>query len=231
MTNPETKLTSCSSCGYPEYAGHSPQCAQLKDTQSGWDTSDIGLRSLEEYVTYTGFPFKELKGKKVLDIGSSSTQRFADEAAKHKITVVSLSPDLRLKEYRKRLEEHKKNKPKRSRSYRRKWKELAIAAIAENLPFKDSSFDAEVGLMSITNYWNNMDQYKRGFAEIIRTLKPGGKAYLYPITKDFYFSEDFHKMLDSFRVHIIFESLETEADERTEKDLYVDKRLIIEKKI
>ena len=209
MTNPETKLTSCSSCGYPEYAGHSPQCAQ----------------------------FKELEGKKVLDIGSSSTQRFADEAAKHKVTVVSLSPDLRLKEYRKRIEEHKKNKPKVSRLWSKmqwdshKWKELAIAAVAEDLPFKDNSFDAEVGLMSITNYWQNLDQYKRGFAEIIRTLKPGGKAYLYPITKDFYFSEDFHKMLDSFRVHIIFESLETEADERTEKDLYVDKRLIIEKKI
>ena len=63
---------------------------------------------------------------------------------------------------------------------------------------------------------------------------------------EFYFSEDFHKMLDSFsgRVHIIFESLENEADERedlklifrrdytpTEEDLYVEKRLIIEKKI
>lgn len=258
----EQKATFCSSCGYPDYAGHGSQCVDvskapeksqfLKATEKpphGWDTSDIAERSLDIYVELTGFPMEELKGKKVLDIGSSSTQKFAHEAAKHNITVVSLSPDLRMENYRKILENYKNNKGKMDQLRRKtrghKWKKLAVAAVAEHLPFQDNSFDAEVGLMSITNYWLTIEHYKEGFTEIIRTLKPGGKAYLYPITSEFYFSEDFHKMLDSFSdsANIRIESLKNEAKERedlklnykddytpTEEDLYVEKRLIIEKK-
>lgn len=143
------------------------------------DKAVITNRSILEYEEKFKVKFAEMKGQTILDIGSGKGD-FFEKASKHGVKVVSINP------------EFKKGKDSVN------IKDLThpegdVGARAQEMPFADNSFDSEFALYSVP-YWlpDNHKQlkgifereYERCIDEIIRTLKPNGKAYIYPIDEE-----------------------------------------------
>ena len=128
-------------------------------------------RSFEEYTHELGVTEHEL-GSFVLDLGSGLGESFALGAQKRGIDVVSVNPKLSEEELRRKTE----SAVSLDTSYRRK----AIAALAQGLPFKDNCFDSVISLYAVPVYLLH-DEYEGVFREIIRVLKPGGRAFLHPV--------------------------------------------------
>ena len=128
---------------------------------------------LKDYQGELGIDVKEMEGKLVLDIGSGKNEKFSKEAAPIGIKVVSMSPHLKLKD------------AALTEEFLKDWQKRSLAGRAQEMPFKDSTFDYEVALFSVPYYLPyDQEEYKVFFKEVIRTLKPGGSAYLSPIFKN-----------------------------------------------
>jgi SAM-dependent methyltransferase len=161
--------------GVREVAGSSPATPtkmQVEETPF-WLGTTCYDRSFKEYRTLLNLPEKELKGKFVLDIGAGTTQKFAKQAAKKGIKVVTTNPELTNKFYRLAIDQREwwqLRKPERP---------LSVAALGQNLPFKNESFDAITSLIAVPHYLPDDNQViHQSFQEMLRVLKPGGKAYL-----------------------------------------------------
>lgn len=150
----------------------------------GWarETSDRQgrERDLEDYEGYLGFNREALKGKTVLDLGSGETEIFSRELKQNGIeaNVISFNPDYSIKRFRKTMEKIPD------------WQKKSVAAIGQELPFRDKIFDRVFGLYSVTVFsdphpqFGNPEAAKRWMSEIARVLKPGGEARLAPIAAD-----------------------------------------------
>jgi SAM-dependent methyltransferase len=116
--------------------------------------------NFDDYVYRLGLPLEELKGKRVLDIGASeSAAKFGRGAREHEIDAVELKTSI----------DSKSN-------------EKEVVGLGQNLPFKDESFDAVVALWSVPAYLPEFrSEWQQMFQESLRVLKPGGKAYYYPV--------------------------------------------------
>jgi len=137
------------------------------------ENSMITDRSLEEYCRYFNFTPEELKGKKILDIGSGKKETFSKEAAKYGAEVVSISPELRRWYKRKRLKGWLISDSE--------WQRRSIAARAQKLPFKDNYFDIITAVYSIPHYSPSHQDTYVSIQEMLRVLKKGGKVYIAPI--------------------------------------------------
>lgn len=132
-----------------------------------------GENGLKSYEDYLGFNGDDLNGKTVLDVGSGLTERFSREIKEAGINanVISLSPG---------------NSSERIRKIKKSsdWQEKSVGAIAQELPFKDESFDNVFGLYSITTIFSPKMSPKgaqKWISETARVLKPGGEARLAPV--------------------------------------------------
>ncbi|HUV42675.1 MAG TPA: class I SAM-dependent methyltransferase [Patescibacteria group bacterium] len=138
-----------------------------------WLGTTCSDRSFEEYRDLLGFSENEFKGKSILDIGAGTTQEFTKQAAKKGIKVTTINPELNNKFYRMAPDQRswwQLRKPKRP---------LSVAALGQNLPFKDESFDDITSLIAVPHYLPNDSQLiRQSFREMLRVLKPGEKAYL-----------------------------------------------------
>lgn len=119
-------------------------------------------RTFESYLKLLGITSSQL-GKRVLDIGSGDTQKFA-AGAPIGTEVVSLNPLLKDPKMRKKVKEATSS----------------VAAEVQHLPFKNSSFDTIVSVFAVPMYLERED-YRKSLQEIHRILKPGGKAVLFPV--------------------------------------------------
>ncbi len=119
--------------------------------------TDRGLGSYEDIF---GPLYKEVKDKVVLDLGSGPTQRFAREleAWYEPKMVVNIDPFAE--------EEHARH---------------VIKARAEKLPFPDESIDLIYSNNSIPQYLRTRESIIHSLREVIRVLKPDGKANLFPL--------------------------------------------------
>ncbi|OGK31134.1 hypothetical protein A3F29_01970 [Candidatus Roizmanbacteria bacterium RIFCSPHIGHO2_12_FULL_33_9] len=117
---------------------------------------------------------KEDLGHTVLDIGSSVEEKFAIKASKNGIQVYSVNPQLIDDDVR-----FERNKA-RKKLNRKKLKPESVAALSIALPFKDESFDTVVSLYALPT-WVPEEEWDKSFREVVRVLKPGGKAYLAPV--------------------------------------------------
>jgi len=139
-------------------------------------------RSLKEYLELLDLNIEELKGKKILDLGSGRLQRFPRELLQKiedKAEVVGLDITLKEEERRKEIKE--------AQPYLYNSDKLGlIAASFLQLPFQDNSFDLVLSLYGMPLYLTSEDEKKskenirRSVMEILRVLKPGGEARIFP---------------------------------------------------
>jgi ubiquinone/menaquinone biosynthesis C-methylase UbiE len=198
----ESTTDTCEYCGRPLGYGHEPQCAvlekrpkqELSESEQGYGTSKDLDRSLEEYVELTGIPIGELRGESVLDIGSGGKESFSKQAAEQDVKITSLNPALKDEAHRSLLKD--------PASDLNPWQKRSAAGLAQELPFADNTFKAEVGLYSLTNYWHfpeDYDRYNIALRDIVRTLSQNGKAYMYPLWPEDYNHPLFHKLQESLK--------------------------------
>lgn len=139
-------------------------------------------RSLKEYLELLDLNIEELKGKKILDLGSGKLQRFPRELLQKiedKAEVVGLDITLKEEERRKEIKE--------AQPYLYNSDKLGlIAASFLQLPFQDNSFDLVLSLYGMPLYLTSEDEKKskenirRSVMEILRVLKPEGEARIFP---------------------------------------------------
>lgn len=155
-----------------------------KNRKANINESPLTNRGFDETLTFIGIQSNNLEGK-VLDIGSAEAERFARDAKKYgyDIETFSVNPKMSSKEERD------------TRKYlidRRQQAEMfdynktlptplePIAALVQNLPFKDETFDTVISCFAMP-LWIPPSDFEQSFKEICRVLKPGKKAFLGPI--------------------------------------------------
>src|SRR3989344_2356216 len=134
---------------------------RLKQIGKKWGEKAQGTdhyqeRDFDTYQTVLGFTEEQLKGKNILNIGSSYKELFEREAKKKNIRVVSINPNLRDGLVDGRIVG-----------------DNPVAAYIQNLPFPDNTFDYEFSHLAVPEHLKSED-FNLAYGEIYRTLKPGG---------------------------------------------------------
>ena len=148
---------------------------QIKIRQDAEDESMQTDRDAEEYLLHFNLNPEDLKGKKILDLGSSTFENFADYANQQGAEVFSVNPRLRYKHYRTNLQTTERNHGK------------VIAARAQQIPFANESFDLVLSHWCIPNWMPKQngeiieEEAEIILQEICRVAKHGGKIIFYPI--------------------------------------------------
>ncbi|HEV7423812.1 MAG TPA: methyltransferase domain-containing protein, partial [Candidatus Paceibacterota bacterium] len=101
-----------------------------------------GGRDLSNYKEFLDFDEKDLEGKTVLDLGSGSQEKLTRnlQEAGIEAKVVSLNPDYSIPKYRRIINSQED------------WQRKSVASVAQDLPFRDNTFDFILGLESVTMY-------------------------------------------------------------------------------
>lgn len=151
-----------------------------------WKEYAPTARGVDEHVEDLGLNVNDLRGKKILDIGSGLNQ-LANELKGEGLDIVSLDPFYAL------------SRNERESVYERgyedgpeKLKELLdklessnpasqlVAGRSETLPFADESFDFIISHYGSPFYAENTEQIEFFFLELSRVLKRGGESRIYP---------------------------------------------------
>lgn len=127
----------------------------------------------EAYESWLGIDIKDL-GETVLDLGAGEGTSFAKRAREYGVRVVSVNPVFGDKQHRAKINSGGKD----SKSIEHK-----VAAVGDKLPFPDNSFDSVVSFWAVPYYLEKGDVYYT-LKEIVRVLKPGGKAILFPLASE-----------------------------------------------
>ena len=145
--------------------------------------SQVSDRSLEDYCNMFGFEPEDLAGKKILDVGSGRREKFSKQAAEYGAEVFSISPTLAEKQSRREAQSI-------YLIFRNpKWQRRSVAAQAQEIPFKDKSFDMVTALYSVPYYLErnaedddleSRDEYHQALKEMTRVLADGGRLFMAP---------------------------------------------------
>lgn len=134
-------------------------------------------RTLEANLRQLDITLDDL-GKTVLDIGSGRGERFAREAAKHGIRVFSLNPQLAdLLDRQKRKSYIEKDEWITYSDQKR-----TATGLAQSLPYADKTFDTVISAWAVP-FNLAPEDYSVSFKEIYRVLKPGGRAFMGPVSE------------------------------------------------
>jgi len=147
--------------------------------RSGTHDSDI-----EDYEWMLKIDPRTLEGQ-ILDLGSGCAEIFAREMAELGKDVVSLNPRLvypfdAQKAIRGEVVEQRSMFGDIVSYSELPWVGKSVAALAQELPFGDNSFDNVLAVASVPCYLPRQD-YEITVREIERVLRPGGTAYLGPV--------------------------------------------------
>jgi len=135
---------------------------------------EVSERGIEDYKEILEMPItREFLGEKVLDLGSGVTGRFAKEAAEQGIKIYSLTPAFNKPGIRKLLKSNEN---------------FPTAGLVQNLPYKSNVFDSVLSVWAVPAHLpSDKKDYIESFKEIVRVLKPGGRAFLAPILSTYDF--------------------------------------------
>ncbi len=142
-------------------------------------------RKVEDYITELNIPREELLNPNnlILDLGSGIDQDLSKSMKKpYRAKIVSLDPSLAISKTE--IETFKPSSLLRIIRGSHNWKpaKRSLAALGENLPFQDKTFNSVYCLYSVPFYLmsSNPILEKQTMQEIIRVLKPNGTARIYP---------------------------------------------------
>lgn len=181
--------------------------------------AQISDRTLGEYERVFGIDLAAMKDKLVLDIGSGLNEKFSKEASLQKgVKVVSMNPSPKNDTW--------------SAEFFQDWQGRSVVGRGQQMPYGDNMFDCEVALTSVPFYLPFVRQeYEVFFGEVIRTLKPSGKAYFFPVDKN-YHSIRSQKFIKRFVSKILDQFSDSTTYEFEPIDLDHKKyRLVITKKL
>lgn len=157
-------------------------------------------RGLLHYKNFLQLSDSDIEGKKILDLGSGPTHKFANEAEKNYKNTKVISFDYSFDNSNLEDSDDAIRFPsaelKRVSSSDNNVDKLRIEGMFTELPFKDESFDLVVSSAAMPLYLTKPDQIYMAFKEVIRVLKEGGKARLGPITYSDIVDSDFSKNID-----------------------------------
>lgn len=155
---------------------------------------------VDSYEKYLGVSAEELQRGLVLDLGSGARQQLAKELSGLDVQVVSLNPELRDEEVR----NWSKKRILDPLRYPR-WKRLAVAGIAQELPFKKGTFALVLANYSVPLYLKKeKGNLSKAFSEIIRVLRKSGEARIFPVTETLRYSPLFQSVLAEIRGAKVF---------------------------
>ena len=129
---------------------------------------DVGLEALVLGLNLSPTEVEDFRGKRILDLGAGAHLQFARglEKAGIKADVVSLSPAFADQYWREAMEGRKES-------------DKLVAAMGEQLPFADESFDRIVS-DSVLEHLHTHERYMLFLKEVVRVLAPECLAYLGP---------------------------------------------------
>jgi len=148
---------------------------ETTETQSA-ELALASERGLSEYTKELRLPVDALIDKKILDLGSGPTVKFAQEVQKNFPGTKVVSLDYSFEERERSdfsyfpTEETRKGAEKVEK----------ISGLFTALPFKNETFDTVVSSAAMPLYLTSLEQIEKAFEEVIRVLKKGGKAYIGP---------------------------------------------------
>jgi len=166
-----------------------------------------GGRDLEMYKKHFSFQNEELEGKDILDLGAGPEAKFDKELRQSgiKAHVISLSPDFSDERYRRKA---LISNPEAN----------LVAAVGQEIPFKNESFDNVFALHVMEHVFRTKDSLTNAtkiIEEITRVLKIGGKGYLSPLIQQEYKAiindRNLMRVLKKNRVSISMEFLPPEV--------------------
>jgi ubiquinone/menaquinone biosynthesis C-methylase UbiE len=187
-------------------------------------------RGLDDYKDKLRLKDEDLSGKKILDLGSGPTSKFAQDVKKRFPETEVVSLDYSFKGARRTYFE-----PSLTKEASEGVAGLDRAkGLFTALPFADNSFDVIVSSAAMPLYLNNPKQIEQSFKEVVRVLRKGGKAHIGPVAYTDVISKDpkkeirethikreyqesknlFTKILDKFKEQIEFEFLPEETTRR-----------------
>jgi SAM-dependent methyltransferase len=148
---------------------------------SDWKEVAHTDRGVGEYLRFLNLGREDLEDKKILDIGAG-LGKFAEGAAKENISnkIYSLEPFLSI------AKEEIISGTKEKTDYSAealKAKEKMVAGIAEEMPFKENTFDLVLSLYAMPLYAISKMSVLNFFRNIIKITKNGGEIRLYPINR------------------------------------------------
>lgn len=138
-------------------------------------------RDVNQYFDQSGYNLDDLKGKKIMDLGSGSGN-FSIQARKLGLDIVPVDPMYAFKSGRdllkKTIENNEKSLTKKFLGFfnnKQISDNRAVGAQSKNLPFKDGTFDRILEVYSAFHYCTSEEDVERTLAESLRVLKNGGE--------------------------------------------------------
>lgn len=171
--------------------------------ENNYSLKDIGYfrvtpRSFETYARIFSIDCRTFKDNaEILDIGSGTNQEFARKLSLKRpdVHVVSVDPTLALPTEEQKLKEtglvyelqskgediHHSTEKERENRIKNKFGDV-LAALAPDLPFEKSTFDYIFDNHAAFMYFSEgKGLHEKYLQEVLRILKPEGKAYIYPL--------------------------------------------------
>jgi SAM-dependent methyltransferase len=146
----------------------------------------LSERNYDQYKKFLDLTEEELANwHTIVDLGAGTEQEFAKGIRVHhpEAKVISIDPRLALSE-----EEDLAGILPEDHDARRRGRQQpepeTIAALAQDLPIDSNSVDGLVALHSVPQYIETTEGMNDAFREILRVLKAGGVAKLFPVNKD-----------------------------------------------
>jgi SAM-dependent methyltransferase len=150
---------------------------------------DVWERGVKVYEDELRFQVNELEGQRVLNLGAGETLKFEREVreAAVRCDIVSVSPDYASEKHRKKLFVQKGRVSSLVDKLKGRAPEMIlpgaqlVAAIGQDLPFPESSFD-RILCSHVLEHIENKKAYQALIRESLRVLRPGGTAHFVPTT-------------------------------------------------
>ncbi len=136
--------------------------ASFKEKLNAAENATHSDSSLQIYETLLDIKFREFKGKKILDVGGKPNGKFATEAKKLGINIFTLNPAERSIGSENNIG-------------------VTVRGFAQDMPFPENTFDLVI-VLGVTDWFVSKKDYVELASELIRVLKPGGKAIIQFIT-------------------------------------------------